>query len=114
MTDDELRARVMHRLSGLARKHPGYVQQADTNALNELRKRDNNPLFGGSAAYTIPGFIGHVVTRFPDQMKFMRMPSKELKALAKLAPVGSEVWLQCRAAQLYWRVCWLDSQKERK
>lgn len=114
MTDDELRERVMHRLSAIAKKNPGYVQKTEAEALNELRKRDANPLFGGSAAYTIPGFIGHVVTRFPDQMKFMRMPAKELKALMKIAPVGTDVWLQCRAAQMYWRLCWLDSQKERR
>lgn len=115
MTDDELRERIMTRLATLAKgRFTRQVNELEGNALADYLKARLSPTGIYGPIFSWPGFVGCVVNHFPDQTHFMRMPAGELKALMKIATPGSDVWLQCRAAQMYWRMCWLDSQEERK
>lgn len=112
MTDEELHAKIMSRLVLFARG--GFNRQVDRKEADALRaylEQRHTALH--AASFSWPGFVGFSLAHLPEQIKFMRMPKAQLTALAKMSGEGSQVWLQCRAAQLYWRMCWLASQEKK-
>lgn len=89
----------------------GSVSDADSLAMRDAAYSVFGVLF---ACNSTRDFVLVAAKTWPDLPLIIALRPDQRKAMMRMTEPHSEMYLKLRAAQLYQRVCWLNSQEKKQ
>ena len=103
----------------LIEKLKGFTKTRQNGAVSNLEAYSMRDAAYKAAGVFMPctglqEFVLAAATTWPDLPLIIALRPDQRKAMMRMTEPHSEMYLKLRAAQLYQRVCWLNSQEKKQ